>query len=156
MENYSVMVHNTNKGRRLSTRGIPRPNARGPRPNTWKSGPDLTEHKKYRVWIQQKNQAQYREEGWTIDFEAWKQLWDQSGQWENRGRERGCYCMTRLDWSLAWTVDNVVIVTREEHAKLQGQAVASGWRSLAQKKYRARNGLPATPVRSGGRKRVQP
>jgi hypothetical protein len=103
------------------------------------------EHKKYRVWIQQKNQAQFREEGWTISFEAWKRMWDASGQWENRGREKGCYCMTRLDWSTPWTEENAQIVTREQHAKMQGTAFAAGWRSMAQKKYRARKGLPPAP-----------
>ena len=69
-------------------RQAPRPHMRGPRPNAWKSGPDPEEHKRYRVFIQQRNQAQWREEGWTISFEAWKDLWNQSGQWANRGRER--------------------------------------------------------------------
>jgi hypothetical protein len=132
-----------------STKGIPRPNARGPRPGSWISGPDPEEHKRYKIWIQQKNQAQYREEGWTISFEAWKQLWAESGQWFNRGRVKGTWCMTRRDWSTPWTVDNVIIVTREEHARMQGDAVAAGWRSLAQKKNRAKKNLPATPLKPG-------
>lgn len=132
-----------------STKGIPRPNARGPRPQSWISGPDPEEHKRYRVWIQQKNQAQWREEGWNIDFETWKQLWADSGQWDNRGRVKGTYCMTRKDWSTPWTLDNVVIVPREVHAKMQGEAVMMGWRSVAQKRSRARKGLPATPKKPG-------
>jgi hypothetical protein len=103
------------------------------------------EHKKYRVYIQQKNQAQWREEGWSITFAEWKQLWESSGHWESRGRERGDYCMTRQDWSRPWTVSNAQIITRQAHAKLQGDAVAAGWRSLAQKKNRARLGLPKQP-----------
>jgi len=134
-------AHNTNRGRTLSTRGIPRPHTRGPRPQAWVSGPDPEEHRRYRTYIQQKNQAQWREEGWSITFEAWKRLWHDSGQWANRGRERSCYCMTRRDWSLPWTLDNVVIVTREAHARMQGQAVKAGWRSLAQKKKRSQLGL---------------
>lgn len=119
----------------------PRPHMRGVRPQTWVTGPDPEEHKRYRVFIQQKNQAQWRQEGWTIDFESWKQLWAESGQWENRGREKGCYCMTRRDWSTPWTLNNVQIVTREEHAKMQGDAVANGWRSIAQKRKRTQLGL---------------
>jgi hypothetical protein len=49
--------------------------------------------------------------------------------------------MTRKDWSLPWTVNNVQIVTREEHAKMQGDAVATGWRSIAQKRNRIKKGL---------------
>ena len=128
---------------RLGTKMSPhkRPAARGPRPQLWKAGPDPHRHRQYLTWLQQKNQAQYREEGWDISFEAWCDLWDRSGQWDNRGRERGCYCMTRTDWGLPWTLDNVQIITREAHAKLQGQAQSSGWRSIAQKKKRIKLGI---------------
>lgn len=134
------MVHNTNKGRTLSNKGVPRPAARGVRPHIWKAGPDPVLHKKYLTWLQQRNQAQYREEGWTISFEEWVQVWDASGQWLNRGRVKGTWCMTRRDWGLPWSLDNIEIVTREEHAKLQGQALAAGWRSVAQKRRRAKLG----------------
>lgn len=134
-------THNSNKGRTLSTKGIPRPHTCGPRPGAWITGPDPEEHKRYRTFIQQRNQAQYREEGWDISFEAWKQLWAESGQWDLRGRERGHYCMTRRDWSIPWTVSNAQIITRQEHAKLQGDAVAQGWRSVAQKKKRTKLGI---------------
>jgi hypothetical protein len=135
------MAHNSNKGRTLSTKGIPRPHTCGPRPNSWKAGPDPVEHKRYQVWIQQKNQAQYRDEGWDISFAEWKQLWDQSGHWADRGRVKGTWCMTRRDWSLPWTVDNAMVITREEHARMQGQAIAAGWRSIAQKKRRTKLGI---------------
>jgi len=134
------MPHNSNKGRRLSTRGIPRPHTRKPRPQIWRTGPDPVRHQQFRVWGQQKNQAQWREEGWCIDFETWARMWNESGQWENRGRERGTYCMSRIDWSLPWTADNVAIITREQHAQLQGDARAAGWCSVAQKRARARRG----------------
>lgn len=134
-------AHNTNQGRRLSNYGIPRPHMRGPRPQVWRSGPDPRTHQQYLVWLQQRNQANFREEGWTIDFDTWRGMWDSSGFWEARGRERGCYCMTRRDWSLPWTPDNCVIVTREAHAKMQGAAVAAGWRSIAQKQRRSKLGL---------------
>jgi hypothetical protein len=96
-------------------------------------------HQQWRVWGQQRNQAQWREEAWSIDFDTWLAIW--GDLWHNRGRGRGDYCMTRKDWSLPWTVDNVQIVTREAHAKMQGDAVAAGWRSLAQKRNRIKKGL---------------
>ena len=114
----------------------PRPQRRGPRPHAWRVGPDPVRHRQYLTWLQQRNQAQWREEGWTIDFDAWRDLWEASGQWLNRGRERGCYCMTRKDWSLPWSLNNVAIVTREQHARLQGAAVKAGWRSVARKRLR--------------------
>jgi len=129
-------AHNTNKGRRLSNYGLPRPHTRKPRPHVWQiQDPDL--RVKWYIWGQQKNQAQWREEGWDLSFEVWLEIW--GDLWSQRGRERSCYCMTRRDWSLPWTEDNVKIVTREEHARLQGLAVKSGWRSVARKRRLARD-----------------
>lgn len=116
----------------------PRPQSRGPRPQIWLTGPDPVLHKKYLTWLQQRNQAQWRDEGWHIDFEAWCALWAE--RWDQRGRQRGDYCMTRIDWSLPWTLDNVHVITRSEHAKAQGDARASGWCSIAQKRKRGRKG----------------
>jgi hypothetical protein len=92
-------------------------------------------HKKYLVWLQQRNQAIWREEAWHIDFETWVGLWGEL--WHNRGRQRGDYCMTRLDWSLPWTVDNVHVITRSEHARMQGNARAAGWSSIARKRQKS-------------------
>lgn len=127
----------------------PRPHMRGPRPQVWVSGPDPEEHRRYRTWIQQRNQAQWRGEEWTISFEAWKQLWDLSGQWHNRGRARECYCMTRIDHLGAWSVDNVEIITREQHGRQQSALAHSGYRSPAQLRRRARLGLPMERQKTG-------
>ena len=120
------MAHNSNKGRRIASYGQPKLRARGIRPHLWTTGPDPVLHNKHRIWIQQKNQAQWRGEGWHLTFDAWLAIWDQSGQWANRGRRRGTYCMSRVDWEGAWTESNVAIVTREAHAKMQGQARSQG------------------------------
>ena len=133
----------------------PRPWMRGPRPDKWVTGPDPVEHKRYRVFIQQKNQAQWRDEGWEISFEAWKQLWADSGQWENRGRARSCYCMTRLDHRAPWTPDNVEIITREQHSRQQSALSHSGYRSPAQLRRRARLGLPLERQKPGRRNYVK-
>jgi len=127
----------------------PRPHACGPRPHMWVTGPDPEEHRKYRTFIQQKNQAQWRQEGWDITFEAWKQIWDQSGQWYNRGRQRDCYCMTRRDHTEPWTVNNVIIITREAHSRQQSALSHSGYRSPAQLRRRERLGLPLERQKTG-------
>jgi len=96
-----------------------RPGSRpGPRPHTWKSGPDPIEHKKYLNWLQQRNQAKFRGESWQLDFETWKDIW--GGDWHNKGRAADNYCMTRRDDQGPWTADNVEIVTRREHVIKQG------------------------------------
>jgi hypothetical protein len=136
------MTQDTRKHKGQFDPRAPRPQSRGPRPQAWITGPDPEEHKRYRTFIQQKNQAQWREEQWCITFEQWKQLWAESGQWHNRGRERSCYCMTRKDVALAWTADNAVIITREAHSRHQASLTAAGYRSVAQQRLRARLGLP--------------
>lgn len=123
----------------MAIKGVPSPSKGKPRPQTWVTGTDPVVHKKYRVFIQQRNQANFRQEGWDIDFDRWTTIWGE--MWDHRGREKGCYCMSRRDWSLPWTTDNVAIITREDHARMQAQARMSGWRSIAQKKYREIKGL---------------
>lgn len=115
----------------------PRPHARRPRPHLWLTGPDPVRHKMYLTWLQQRNQALFRQEGWSIDFEAWAELWQE--RWHQRGRRRGDYCMTRVDWELPWTLDNVAIVTRSEHARAQGAARKAGWVSASHQNRKAQN-----------------
>jgi hypothetical protein len=88
-------------------------NRRKPRPNAWITGPDPLRHKQYLVWLQQKNQAQYRKEGWDIDFDRWLEIW--GDLWFYRGRGSEDFCMTRLDFDLPLTADNVEVITRLEH-----------------------------------------
>jgi hypothetical protein len=105
---------------------------KGIRPHTWKSGPDPIQHKKHRVWIQQKNQAQWRDEIWNISFEEWCEIW--ADLWDKRGRKKNNYCMSRKDWSVSWNKDNVEIIPRSQHAIKQFAHKKMGWRSVAQKR----------------------
>jgi len=87
----------------------------GPRPHVWKSGPDATAHESYRAWLQCRNQANYREEGWDLTFEQWLEHW--AGLWHRRGRTSQELCITRLDCSRPWSDTNVIIITRRQHAQ---------------------------------------
>lgn len=82
-------------------------------PERWASGPDPVLHKKYRVWIQQKNQAQYRGEAWDLEFLTWVAIW--GSDFDRKGKSKECLCMTRIDLDLPWHKDNVKIITRAEH-----------------------------------------
>ena len=93
-------------------------------PHVWVTGPDPERHARYRIWAQQRNQAQWRGEEWDLDFDTWLQLWEPL--WHLRGRCRGSWCMSRLDWDLPWSAANVAIITREEHAQLQSRAKSLG------------------------------
>jgi hypothetical protein len=48
-----------------------RPNSR---PYMWITGPDLVTHLQYRAYVQQRNQARWREETWTLTLEQYQQL----------------------------------------------------------------------------------
>jgi hypothetical protein len=118
----------------------PRPHARGPRPHLWKTGPDPVLHKKYRVWLQQRNQALFRDEGWNFAFDDWLAMWQP--WWHLRGREIGCMCMTRKNIRRPWSPANAEIITRQEHARRQGLLQCGHVRSARQTARRIRLGLP--------------
>ena len=108
---------------RISTKG----RKFGTRPHQWKSGPDAETHKIYYAWLQCKNQANYRSEGWDLTFDEWQQHW--TGLWHRRGRTSQELCITRIDCSRPWSTDNVIIVTRRQHAQRKaGLKVSQGQR----------------------------
>jgi hypothetical protein len=89
------------------------------RPHVWITGPDPLLHTQYLAWLQQRNQAQWRKEGWHIPFNEWLEMWKL--QWHNRGRRPENVCMVRTDYDLPWTRDNVEIIPRTEHSKRHNQ-----------------------------------
>ena len=97
----------------------PRQHACGPRPHVWVTGPDPLVHKKYRAFIQHRNQSNYRNEPWDLTFDEYCDIWGEL--WWQRGREKDCYCLTRQDYSGAWTRSNVEVITRKEHNQRQIQ-----------------------------------
>lgn len=90
----------------------------GPHPNLWSTGTDPVKHDKFLKWHQQRNQAKWRGETWAIDFEEFCELWAEH-DWDRRGRRPSDLCMVRKSYELDWTLDNVHIVTRDEHWQLQ-------------------------------------
>ena len=66
----------------------------------------------YYSYLQQKTQANFRNEGWDFEFHDWLTMW--GDKWDQRGRKPGQYCMSRIDVEKAWTKENVIIWLREE------------------------------------------
>lgn len=93
--------------------------ARGkPRPHTWKCGPDEFKHSMYWPWQKMKAQANFRKEGFELEFEEFYELW--KDHWDKRGRLPDSYCLTRKNPNKPWSKKNIELVTRLEHLKRQG------------------------------------
>ena len=89
------------------------------RPHVWLCGPDEYRHQMYTPFLKAKAQANYRQEGWSMTFDDFFDLWN--GKWERRGRKPDDLCLTRIDVEKPWTRDNVYIIERLEHLKMQNQ-----------------------------------
>lgn len=87
------------------------------RPHLWMSGPDPVMHDYYKKFVQQRNQAKYRDEGWLLSFEQWMTKWGDNIT--NRGRAKTSMTMIRPDITQPWSMSNSEIVTRAEHGKHQ-------------------------------------
>ena len=77
---------------------------RGPRPHTWKYGPDPVIHHQHTAWLHNRVQARYRGEPYDLTFAEFCMLWQ--GHWHRRGRGWGCLNLTRRDTTVGWTVSN--------------------------------------------------
>lgn len=101
-------------------------------PQRWCTGPDLRTHVQYRAYVQQRNQAVFRLEGWTVTFEEYQDLWRE--HWEQRGRTSESYMMTRANADRPWSWANCIVITRQQHGQRQGDARANKWRSRARER----------------------
>lgn len=105
-------------GRKPGPPKPPGPGKYGLRPHVWVTGPDPFKHDMYHPWQLAKAQANFREEGWTITFDEYYNIW--KDYWHQRGRKGDDYCLTRITASLPWTLSNVEIITRREFLQRQG------------------------------------
>jgi hypothetical protein len=58
---------------------------------------------------EQRASAQRRGIPFLLTFEEWWRIWEDSGHWAERGRQRGQYCMARHGDQGAYEVGNVTI-----------------------------------------------
>jgi hypothetical protein len=68
----------------------------------------------YSYWQQRRNAIE-RGIGWELNLWQWWSLWQQSGHWSERGRNRGNYGMCRLNDTGPYSVDNVYFATNLEN-----------------------------------------
>ncbi len=62
-----------------------------------------------KLYTQQKSNAKQRGVEFRLTLEEWKQIWLDSGKWEQRGRGADKYCMCRIGDTGAYEVGNVFI-----------------------------------------------
>lgn len=88
----------------------------GTRPHCWKVQGELP-HAQYLAFLQMRAQANYRKESFELTFEDFQRLW--STHWDQKGRGRDHYCLTREDPKGAWDTSNTVCLLRVEHLRRQ-------------------------------------
>lgn len=97
---------------------------------------DDLRHDQHWAWLRKKAQATYRGEAWTLTIDEWFKLWNDSGQWDNRGRHPHASAMFMKDPKKGWHVDNVEICDRT----LKLRELATG---------RTRPGIGGRPKKNG-------
>ena len=87
-------------------------------PWSWKSGPDPVDHKLWLDCQRARAQANFRGEEWLITEQEYVDIWREGDRYLKKGRTLDGLCMTRIDSTGAWTVDNVEIIPRKDHLKM--------------------------------------
>jgi hypothetical protein len=91
-------------------------NPQGPRPHTWKSGPDPVRHHQYHCWLRARAQANYRREPWQLTYHDWVTIWGDN--WHRRGRSGESLQASRIDVDQPWSLVNMRLITRAEINRL--------------------------------------
>lgn len=68
-----------------------------------------------RKYMRQRARAAARGIGWDLTLSEWWEIWQSSGQWENRGRRAEMYVMARHKDQGPYSADNVQIKTLSEN-----------------------------------------
>jgi hypothetical protein len=71
---------------------------------------------KKKYWAQ-KAHANERGIPFLLTLEQWCNIWEQSGKWEKRGKNRGQYCMSRYGDNGPYAIDNVFIQTNKNNVR---------------------------------------
>jgi hypothetical protein len=88
-------------------------------PQLWTYPHDRVANAKHLAWSRSKAQAKFRGDDFLITEEEWMTLVWPTDLWLRRGRRSEDLCLVRDDPKGAWSVDNVMIVTRRAQLILQ-------------------------------------
>ena len=88
----------------------------GPRPHI-RRYPDPVDHQLFTDCMRARAQAWYMGQEWTITEDEYIGLWRKNDLYKQKGRHSNEYCLTRVNYDKDWTIDNVQLITREEHYK---------------------------------------
>ena len=94
----------------------------GLRPHTWLIGPDPIDHKLYTDCQRARAQARFRGEEWTITEQEYIALWRKDNHYLRKGRTTTSICLTMSDPDLGWHMNNVELVSRQDHFRRCNQS----------------------------------
>lgn len=84
----------------------------GPRPDTWKTGPDPEVRQHYYRFLKARNQAKFWQQEWTILWEDYLDIWKTApGEWSRKASDLN---LTRIDTAEGWHIWNVKLMNRLE------------------------------------------
>jgi hypothetical protein len=89
------------------------------------------------AFTRQRQNARARGIEWKLSLFEWWQIWDASGHWGDRGRNKGQYVMSRAGDSGAYEASNVCIVTNTENFNAAKKHAVAGQEGV----YLTRPGL---------------
>lgn len=72
-----------------------------------------------RAFVTQKNNAKIRDIPWDLNFWQWWTIWQESGKWNERGRSKDAYVMSRFRDAGSYAPGNVYIGTLSENSSIQ-------------------------------------
>jgi hypothetical protein len=89
-----------------------------------------------------KSNAAQRGISFLMTFEDWRDIWQRSGHWHERGSKRGQYCMARFGDKGAYAADNVRICTVDENIAERLLLLSRLPKKVKEKKPPGRRGRP--------------
>jgi DNA-binding CsgD family transcriptional regulator len=96
-------------------------------------------------YLQQKENSEKRGIDFRLTFPEWWDVWQESGHWEQRGRGKDKYCMSRIADSGAYELGNIEIITGGQNSSYSYLITTAAERYAKRKKRTTRDSLNMTP-----------